>query len=88
MILKSVQQPYTDESNYFIEVRFETSSGLFSIIIDFVANSTPIVIYDYILNSSFVYRSNKFDLPTPESPISTTFSKKSNLSEELRVIYY
>jgi len=71
-----------------MEVRFETSSGLFSTIIDFVANSTPIVIYDYILNSSFVYRSNKFDLPTPESPIKTTLRRKSNLSEELRVIYY
>ena len=37
-----------------------------------VANSTPIVDFDSRLNSFLVKRDSKFDLPTPESPISTT----------------
>lgn len=37
-----------------------------------VANSTPIVDFDSRLNSFRVNRDNRFDLPTPESPISTT----------------
>ncbi len=39
-----------------------------------VANSTPIVDFDSRLNSLRVKRDNRFDLPTPESPISTTTS--------------
>jgi len=35
-----------------------------------VANSTPIVVLDSRLNSFLVNLDNKFDLPTPESPIS------------------
>lgn len=37
-----------------------------------VANSTPIVDLDSRLNSLRVNRESRFDLPTPESPISTT----------------
>ena len=37
-----------------------------------VANSTPIVLFDSRLNSFRVNLDNRFDLPTPESPISTT----------------
>ena len=37
-----------------------------------VANSTPIVVFDSKLNSFRVNLDNKFDFPTPESPISTT----------------
>jgi len=40
--------------------------------IDLVANSTPMVLFDSRLNSLRVKRDNRFDLPTPESPISTT----------------
>jgi len=35
----------------------------------FVANSTPMVVFDSMLNSSFVNRFIKLDFPTPESPI-------------------
>lgn len=37
-----------------------------------VANSTPMVDLDSRLNSLRVNRDSRFDLPTPESPISTT----------------
>lgn len=40
--------------------------------IDLVANSTPIVDLLSGLNSFFVKRISKLDLPTPESPIKTT----------------
>ncbi len=40
--------------------------------IDLVANSTPIVDFDSKLNSFRVNLDNKFDFPTPESPIKTT----------------
>ena len=41
-----------------------------------VANSTPIVLLLSKLNSLRVKRDNRFDLPTPESPISTTLKKR------------
>jgi hypothetical protein len=44
-----------------------------SVWIDFVANSTPMVDFDSRLNSSRVNRLSRFDLPTPESPIKTTY---------------
>ncbi len=34
-----------------------------------MANSTPIVVLDSILNSFLVKRIKRFDLPTPESPV-------------------
>ena len=37
-----------------------------------VANSTPMVLFDSRLNSFLVKRDRRLDLPTPESPISTT----------------
>ena len=37
-----------------------------------VANSTPMVDFDSRLNSLRVKRDRRLDLPTPESPISTT----------------
>ena len=40
-----------------------------------VANSTPIVDFDSRLNSLRVKREIRFDLPTPESPTSTTLNK-------------
>ena len=40
-----------------------------------VANSTPMVDLDSRLNSFLVNRDNKFDFPTPESPIKTTKTK-------------
>jgi hypothetical protein len=40
--------------------------------IDRVANSTPMVDFESRLNSLRVNRLNRLDLPTPESPISTT----------------
>ncbi|KAF3326437.1 hypothetical protein FCM35_KLT08067 [Carex littledalei] len=36
-----------------------------------VANSTPMVDFDSRLNSFFVNRESRLDLPTPESPICT-----------------
>ena len=46
--------------------------------IDLVANSTPIVLFDSRLNSFRVKRDNRFDFPTPESPISTTARNESH----------
>ena len=43
----------------------------------FVANSTPIVILDSMLNSLRVKRDNKLDLPTPESPKYKIFDRKN-----------
>ena len=43
-----------------------------------VANSTPIVLLLSRLNSLRVKRDNKFDLPTPESPINTTKQLENN----------
>lgn len=40
-----------------------------------VANSTPIVDLDSRQNSFLVNRLSRFDLPTPESPISTTLNR-------------
>uniref|UniRef100_A0A2P2P5W8 Uncharacterized protein n=1 Tax=Rhizophora mucronata TaxID=61149 RepID=A0A2P2P5W8_RHIMU len=40
-----------------------------------VANSTPMVDLDSRLNSFLVNRDNRFDFPTPESPINTTLNK-------------
>ncbi|CAA6672959.1 unnamed protein product [Spirodela intermedia] len=40
-----------------------------------VANSTPMVDLDSRLNSLRVKRDKRFDLPTPESPISTTLNR-------------
>jgi hypothetical protein len=40
-----------------------------------VANSTPIVDFDSRQNSFLVKRLSRFDLPTPESPISTTLKR-------------
>jgi hypothetical protein len=40
-----------------------------------VANSTPMVDLDSRLNSFLVNRESRLDLPTPESPISTTASR-------------
>ncbi|KAH0453623.1 hypothetical protein IEQ34_017947 [Dendrobium chrysotoxum] len=40
-----------------------------------VANSTPMVDLDSRLNSFFVNRDRRFDLPTPESPINTTLKR-------------
>ena len=37
--------------------------------IDLVANSTPIVVFDSKLNSFLVNRDNKLLFPTPESPL-------------------
>ncbi len=47
-----------------------------SVVIDFVANSTPIVDLDSRLNSFLVKRDSKLDFPTPESPIRTTAAKQ------------
>jgi hypothetical protein len=44
------------------------------------ANYTPIVVFDYKLNSFFVNLDMMLDLPTPESPTSTNFSWKSDSS--------
>jgi hypothetical protein len=44
------------------------------------ANYTPIVVFDYKLNSFFVNLDIMLDLPTPESPTSTNFSWKSDSS--------
>ena len=44
------------------------TSLLSSICTVFVANSTPIVDFESLLNSFFVKRNTKFDFPTPESP--------------------
>ena len=41
----------------------------------FVANSTPIVDLDSKLNSFLVNLDRRFDLPTPESPMRTTFKQ-------------
>lgn len=46
----------------------------------FEANSTPMVVLDYRLNSFFVNFEMMFDFPTPESPTSTIFSWKSESS--------
>lgn len=46
-----------------------------SVVIDLVANSTPIVDLDSRLNSFRVNRESRFDLPTPESPMRTTADK-------------
>ena len=43
-----------------------------------VANSTPMVDFDSKLNSFLVNRDNRLLLPTPESPIKTTATKKNN----------
>lgn len=40
-----------------------------------VANSTPMVDLDSSENSLRVKRDRRFDLPTPESPISTTLKR-------------
>ncbi|KAJ7000051.1 hypothetical protein NC653_010729 [Populus alba x Populus x berolinensis] len=40
-----------------------------------VANSTPIVDFDSKLNSLRVNLERRLDLPTPESPISTTLNR-------------
>jgi hypothetical protein len=40
-----------------------------------VANSTPIVDFDSRQNSLRVNRDSRLDLPTPESPMSTTLNK-------------
>jgi hypothetical protein len=40
-----------------------------------VANSTPMVDFDSKLNSFFVNRDKRLDLPTPESPIRTTLNR-------------
>ncbi|CAA6671544.1 unnamed protein product [Spirodela intermedia] len=40
-----------------------------------VANSTPMVDFVSRLNSFLVNRDNRFDFPTPESPISTTLNR-------------
>jgi hypothetical protein len=42
-----------------------------------VANSTPMVDLDSMLNSLRVKRERRFDLPTPESPIRTTVGVQS-----------
>ena len=42
-----------------------------------VANSTPMVDLDSMLNSLRVKRERRFDLPTPESPIRTTAGVQS-----------
>lgn len=49
-----------------------------------VANSTPIVDFDSKLNSFLVNLDNKFDFPTPESPISTTGTKKKTELGQIR----
>ena len=40
-----------------------------------MANSTPMVDFESRLNSFLVNLLSRFDLPTPESPISTTVGK-------------
>jgi hypothetical protein len=47
--------------------------------IDRVANSTPMVDFESRLNSLRVKRLKRLDLPTPESPISTT--EEGNVSK-------
>lgn len=47
------------------------------VLIDLVANSTPIVDLDSRLNSFRVNRDRRLDLPTPESPIRTTVDGES-----------
>lgn len=46
------------------------------VLIDLVANSTPMVDLDSRLNSFLVNRERRLDFPTPESPISTTAQVK------------
>ena len=45
-----------------------------------VANSTPIVGLESIVNESYTNLAKRLVLPTPESPIITTLYKKSNYS--------
>ena len=47
-----------------------------------VANSTPMVDFDSRLNSLRVNRERRLDLPTPESPISTTGAGEEDEEEE------
>jgi hypothetical protein len=49
---------------------------LLSTWMDRVANSTPIVDFVSKLNSFRVKRDNRFDLPTPLSPIKTTVQRR------------
>lgn len=42
---------------------------------DLVANSTPMVVLESILNSFRVNLESKLDLPTPESPIRTILNR-------------
>ena len=51
------------------------------VLIDLVANSTPMVDFDSRLNSFLVNRESKFDLPTPESPIKTTVDTHDHMEE-------
>lgn len=48
-----------------------------------VANSTPIVVLDSKLNSFLVNLESKFDFPTPESPIRTTYKEIKNKVKSL-----
>ena len=48
-----------------------------SIVMDRVANSTPIVDLESRRNSLRVNRESRLLLPTPESPMSTTLNRKS-----------
>ena len=44
-----------------------------------VANSTPMVDFESRLNSLRVKRESRLDLPTPESPMRTTWGKRCQL---------
>jgi len=48
-----------------------------------VANSTPMVDLESLLNSFFVKRNTRLDLPTPESPRRTILKMKSYDSESI-----
>lgn len=49
----------------------------------FVANSTPIVVFDSRLNSFLVNLDRRLDFPTPESPIRTTTNKEQKITKTI-----
>jgi hypothetical protein len=56
-------------------VVFQKDTHLFFYYREKINENLPIVLFDSRLNSSRVNRLNKFDFPTPESPMSTTLNK-------------
>jgi len=61
------------------------TSLLSSICTVLVANSTPIVLLESLLNSFFVNRKTKFDFPTPESPSKTILKMNCGDGDSLQL---